>query len=80
MSTLQRTRKRDYIYRIRDVLPIRKMPRMSRARRIMDDLLLLIMSGWAIAAFVGSLVAHFVYDILKAIGKVIVRSLKRYGW
>lgn len=79
MSTLQRTRKRDYFYRIQDVLPIRKMPRLSRERRIMNDLLLLVMSGWAIAAFVGSLVAHIVYDILKALARAIKRGLKNYG-
>ena len=80
VSTLQRTRKRDYIYRISDVLPIRKVPSLPWKRRVMNDLMLIIMGGWAIASFVGCLVAIIVWSILKELGKLIVRGFKRYGW
>lgn len=80
VSTLQRTRKRDYIYRISDVLPIRKVPSVPWKRRIMNDLLLIVMGGWAVAAFVGSLAAIVVWSILKTLGKLIMRGFKRYGW
>ena len=80
VSTLQRARKRDYIYRISDVLPIRKVPSLPWKRRVMNDLVLIVMGGWAIASFVGCLVAIIVWSILKELGKLIVRGFKRYGW
>lgn len=46
----------------------------------MNDLLWLVMSGWAVAAFVGCLAANIVWAILKAIGRLIKRGYKRYGW
>lgn len=80
VSALQGQGKRNNFNRISDVLPFRKVSRVSWERRVMNDLLLIVMSGWAIASFVGCLVALFVWSILKALGKLIMRGLKRYGW
>lgn len=80
VPTLQGKRTSYYINRFQGILPIREVPRVSRERRIMNDLLFIVMSGWAVAAFVGSLVALIVWSILKALGKLIMRGFKRYGW
>lgn len=80
VSTLQRPWKRYNLYRMEGVLPIRKVPRVRWERRIMNDLLWLVMSGWAVAAFVGCLAANIVWSILKALGKLIIRGIKKHGW
>ena len=79
VSTLQGQGKRNNIYRISDVLPFRKVLSVSWKRRIMNDLLFIVMSGWAIAAFVGCLVANIVWAILKQLGKLIMRGIRHHG-
>lgn len=80
VSTLQGKRSSYHLNRFQGILPIREVPRVSGSRRIMNDLLWLVMSGWAVAAFVGCLAANIVWAILKAIGRLIKRGYKRYGW
>ena len=80
VPTLQGKRSSYYLNRIQGILPIREVPSVSWQRRIMNDLLWLVMSGWAVAAFVGCLAANIVWAIMKACGRLIKRGLKHYGW